>query len=52
MFTAGAMVTPVLAMSHEYATSSIGNTTMPTDNMTMSMDNSTDMSKNATMTVN
>jgi hypothetical protein len=36
MFTAGAMVTPVLAMSHEYATSSIGNTTMPTDNMTMS----------------
>jgi hypothetical protein len=53
LLAAGAMVTPVLAVSHENATMSMDNSTMamPMDNMTMTMDNSTDMGNNATMTV-
>ena len=47
----GAMVTPVLAMSHENMTMSMDNSSMPMDqmgNMTMSMDNSTGMTGNST----
>lgn len=52
----GAMVTPVLAMSHDNMTMSMDNSTMPMHNMsdmTMSMDNSTTgMIDNATIAVN
>ncbi|CAN5575943.1 hypothetical protein BH23THE1_BH23THE1_36410 [soil metagenome] len=52
----GAIVTPVLAVSHESMTMSMDNSSMPTHNisdMTMSMDNSTTgTTDNVTIAVN